>query len=124
MKIIVMLVMAVLVSASIAFAVSTTDGYKACENGFTLGGGTPPSGQGTAPTMSLKSSKGVKLNYLGSSDGTGYIIAGSHTSGTKSYGSSSGDTRIYIADGSEAGIPTTAPVGTASADWGATWSAQ
>lgn len=124
MKKVIMLVMAVLGTASIALAVSTTGGYQSCETGFQLGGGTPPSGTGTAPTMSLQSSKSVKLNYLGSSDGTGYVIAGSHTSGTKTYGTSSGDTKIYIADGSQATIPTAAPTGTASATWQSTWTAQ
>ncbi len=124
MKKVIILILAVLGTASIALATGhDTSGYQAGDQGgVDLGGASPTSG--TAPTMKLQSSKSVKLSYKGSDDGTGYIIAGSHTSGSKSYATSSGDTKIYSADGSLITPPTTVPTGTASATWDSNWTAQ
>ncbi len=71
------------------------------------------------PSMSLKPSKNVTVNYRSStvqviSGGVtlngvvAYSVTSSHATGSKSFGSSSGDTKIFMMDGTGV-LPPTAP---------------
>ena len=102
MKKIILLIAALMLalSSSSAFAAATTMGY----------GTALPSG------LSGKLSTNVMLAYKSSADNSGYTAGTSHTKGTKSYGSSSGDAAIYSADTLSKDIPA-APTGTAGASW-------
>lgn len=108
------LVLAALFSlcASSAFAA-----YTAYQDGAAVGSGTP--------TMTFKSSKSVQIEYTGgataNSQNYSYVCGAYHSSGTKTFGSSSGDTKIFSTDTTGATLPS-AP-STASASAGFTWTA-
>lgn len=72
---------------------------------------------GTTAQVTVKLSKGVELDYIEETDGLGYIVGAYHTSGTKTFASSSGDSKIWSMDGTAEALPTTAPAGTESADF-------
>lgn len=74
---------------------------------------------GTSPRqVALKLSKGVSAEYgADTTAGLGYVVGTSHSSGTKTYASSSGDSKIWSKDGTNMATPTTIPTGTASADF-------
>ncbi|MGE4403819.1 MAG: hypothetical protein AB7F61_19445 [Desulfobulbus sp.] len=74
--------------------------------------------KGTDGNLNLKLSNNVFLFYEAdtSGDGLGYSIATYHSSGTRTYGSSSGDANIFWIDGTGSNAPT-APTGTASANF-------
>ena len=79
------------------------------------------------PSIGVKPSKNVSVQYTSSSvsSGTGcvtYSISASHSSGTKSFGSSSGDTKIFMKDGTGA-APPAAPASGSSADFSGGWTA-
>jgi hypothetical protein len=74
---------------------------------------------GTTVKCDLKLSNNVGLAYTAQATGLGYVVATSHSSGTRTYGSSSGDSKIYYIDELDAVSGLTAPTGTASA--GFTW---
>ncbi len=95
------------------FAVSAGSALAAFEAGANDGS----LALGTTGPATVKLSKNVKLDYIAETDGLGYIVGTTHTSGTKTYGSSSGDSKIWSIDGVETALPTTAPSGTASADF-------
>lgn len=78
-------------------------------DGETIGGETDE-----ALTMSL--SNNVTLTYNEESSGLGYAVGTYHSSGTRTYAGSSGDSAIYWAEGTGATIPN-APTGTASANF-------
>jgi hypothetical protein len=63
-------------------------------------------------------SSNVLLDYDAATGGLGYSVATYHTSGTRTYGSSSGDSTIFWYDGT-AKTAETAPTGTNSADFSA-----
>ena len=86
----------------------------------TAGSLTVPTGTATV-TAIVKLSNKVGLQYTKQATGLGYVVATSHTSGTRTYGSSSGDSKIYYVDTLATSGPGTAPTGTASA--GFTWTA-
>lgn len=92
-------------SASSAFATATTVGYTE----------TP-----TLGTLVIKLSKNVSLNYKSAGDNTGYAVATYHNKGTKSFGSSSGDSKIYENPSTAQDAPD-APIGTASANFASPW---
>lgn len=79
-----------------------------------------------APTVIIKPSKNVKVVYKASSDVAGngaamYSISSFHSSGTKLYASSSGDTKIFMKDATVIADPPTAPaVGASMSDTGYT----
>jgi len=53
----------------------------------------------TGLTFNTKVSANVKLSYVADTGGgTYYSLASQHSSGTKSYGTSSGESRIFMAD--------------------------
>lgn len=64
----------------------------------------------------LKLSNNVNLDYAADTDGLGYAVATYHDSGTRTYGSSSGDANIYWIEGTGEAAPD-APSGTDSADF-------
>jgi hypothetical protein len=78
------------------------------------------------PSLGVKPSKNVKVLYEASSttSGTGvitYSVSAYHTSGTKTFGSSSGDTKIFMIDGIGS-APAGAPAAGASANY-SSWTA-
>lgn len=105
MKKFIILMAALLMTASAAFAA-----YEAADAaGKTLG---------STKTLVIKGSKGVSVDYAADTTaGQGYVLGAYHASGTKSYGSSSGDTKIYFKDGTAQAIPSTVPTGSQSADF-------
>lgn len=82
-------------------------------NGLTIGTSTN--------TYTVKGSKGVTVTYDGAAQG--YVLGSYHTSGTQTFGSSSGDTKIFKSDGTNATLPSTIPTGSESATWGSGWAA-
>ena len=76
---------------------------------------------GSTQKLTLKLSKDVAVEYLGSTtsgeEGLGYVIGASHSSGTRTFASSSGDAKIWYKDGINTAIPTTVPIETESANF-------
>lgn len=105
MKKLIIVSVALLMTASAAFAAfELADG-----DGKTLG---------STKTLVVKGSKNVYVDYAADTTaGQGYVLGAYHGSGTKTYGSSSGDTKIYFKDGTAEAIPTTVPTGSESADY-------
>lgn len=97
----------------ILFVVSTGSALAAFEEADTAGTLTI----GSTAATDVKLSKGVALEYVSETDGLGYVVGTSHSSGTKTFASSSGDSKIWSKDGIEQSIPSTAPAGTESADF-------
>jgi len=102
-----------LVGAASAFATSFTDS------------GTVTTG---TPSMGVKPSKNVTVTYNPSSakvpSGNGalaYSIASFHASGSKSYASSSGDTKIFAQDGTGSTGVTSPESASSSADFSSGW---
>lgn len=89
-------------SASSAFAAATTVAYA--------------TGDVAVGSATVKTSKNVYINYKSSSDNTGYAAATYHNKGTKTYGSSSGDSKVYEKANTAEAVPD-APTGTASANF-------
>jgi len=82
------------------------------------------------PSMGVKPSKNVTVTYNPSTatvpSGNGalaYSIASYHASGSKSYGSSSGDTKIFATDGTGSTGVTSPETAGASANFGSGWTA-
>jgi len=75
---------------------------------------------GDTGPVDVKVSKGVSLAYDAAADGLGYAVGTYHSSGTKTFASSSGDSKIWFADVTAQDIPD-APSGTDSADF-SSWS--
>lgn len=115
MKKILALTLVLTFSASAAFA-AYSEGYSKADSTKTVG---------DAPnTLVFKLSKNVQMDYKAHNLKTGYAIAAYHNKGTKTYGSSSGDSKIFENSALSVEAPT-APDGTASADFpsSAGWSA-
>ena len=79
-----------------------------------------------APTMAVKPSKNVKVVYKPSTATTGngsvaYAISAAHSSGSKTFASSSGDTKIFMMDGTTNVGPASPEAAGATADFGAGW---
>lgn len=74
---------------------------------------------GTTQTTVAKGSKGVMIEYLAdtTNNGQGYVLGSYHSSGTQTYASSSGDTKIYKQDGTGVAVPTGVPTGSNTADF-------
>ncbi|MBI2354918.1 MAG: hypothetical protein HYV06_07805 [Deltaproteobacteria bacterium] len=73
---------------------------------------------GSTKTTVVKGSKGVMVDYGAdtSTSGQGYVLGAYHGSGTQTFATSSGDTKIFKQDGTAKAIPTTVPTGSATAD--------
>lgn len=104
----------VLFAFSSVSAFAWTDGSYALAdtNGSLVIGGT------TGETVTVKLSNKVSLAYKAETTaGLGYTVGTYHATGTKSYGSSSGDSKIFFRDATGVVPPSTAPTGTGSADF-------
>lgn len=114
MKRIVALSLAVAIAgtSSVAFADAVTKAYSDTSANSTL----------TVGTLIFKLSKNVYMSYKSDTDNTGYSIGAYHNKGTKTFASSSGDSKIFEATLTAKTLPD-APVGTASADFSSGWSA-
>ena len=76
-------------AASSAFATSTA--WTAQTNGqITFGGATP------GPQIVFKPSANVSMAYDSQSTGVSYTVGSYHAAGTKIYGTSSADAKIYM----------------------------
>lgn len=117
MKKIIALALVLTFSASAAFA--TTAAFDATN--MTAATQTITSDDTNLGTLVFKLSKNVKLDYKSYSDYTGYAIATYHNKGTKTYGSSSGDSKIFENAATAVEAPA-APQGTNSANFTG-WSA-
>jgi len=62
------------------------------------------------------------VQYVTDAAGQGYVLGAYHGSGTQTYGTSSGDTKIYKQDVTGVAVPTTAPTGSNTADF-SSWAA-
>ena len=71
---------------AIAFMTGTAfAGYVAVQDGTTLG-------STASPTLNVKGSKGVQIEYRpDSTAGQGYVLGAYHSSGTQTFASSSGE---------------------------------
>ena len=118
-KILILALVLVTIPAVSAFA-ATKVGSEATDGVYTV------DAQTSAPVtqkFTVQMSKNVQMFYTAPSGGTSYALTTYHTSGTRTYGSSSGDSRIYYAEGTNETCPD-APTGTASAAWtSGTWNA-
>ncbi|TYO99943.1 hypothetical protein EDC39_101103 [Geothermobacter ehrlichii] len=72
--------------------------------------------------LTIKLSNNVSLNYDAATNGLGYSVATYHSSGTRTFASSSGDAQIFWYDGTQQDPPS-APTGTASAAFDSNWNA-
>jgi len=93
-------------AAGTAFA---ADGTQVTFNDSTTSVGTP--------AASVKVSKNVQIQYQPEAAGLTYSMTSFHTSGTKSYGTSSGDTKIFMKDSTAITDAPAAPAAGASADF-------
>jgi len=105
------------------FSLAAVGSAFAADKSFT-DAGTDTAG---TPSMGIKPSKNVTVYYKPSTttSGTGvisYSVSAYHSSGTKSFASSSGDTKIFMADGIGS-APPTAPAAGSSAAFGTGWTA-
>jgi uncharacterized protein YxeA len=105
MKKTILFLLAITCVASTAFAA-----YQSIENGASIG---------STSTTTIKGSKGVQAIYNAdtTTSGQGYTIGVYHSSGTQTYATSSGDTKIYKQDVTGATPTTTVPTGSNTADF-------
>lgn len=101
-KIAILVVVGLVLSAGAAFA--------ACQMSGTTFGCAANSTAGI-PAWTVNLSKSVTLDYEQNSSGLSYALSSWHTSGDKTYGSSSGDTKIFVNNATGVGAPTAPAVG-------------
>jgi len=101
--------LAIIAAASTVWATAQTGDAS---NGLTVG---------STSTTQVKGSKGVVISYNGVQQG--YVLGSYHTSGTQTFGTSSGDTKIFKANGTNVTLPTTIATGSETADFGTNFSA-
>lgn len=113
MKKIFLAFVALLMAAGIGYAMN--DGSYATGDTVSLGATT------------VKPSKSVYLGYkpdnTTAGSAQGYVLGAYHGSGTMTYASSSGDTKIYKANATAQTLGA-APTGSATATWASGWTAQ
>lgn len=116
MKKYIFMIAAVVFIASGVYAATEDGAYQAATTGLDIGG--------SAGTTNVKSSKGVMIGYKADTTaGLGYVLGSYHTSGTQTYATSSGDTKIFKQDGTGAAVSGMAvPTGSNSADF-SSWTA-
>jgi hypothetical protein len=99
---------------------AVTWGTAAADGSFTIGN------TANGPQLVIKPSANVKLGYE-STSGISYSVGTYHSSGTKSYGTTNGDTRIYMYENvtqASAQVPPADPNTSAgTTTWGAGWTA-
>jgi hypothetical protein len=91
-------------SATSAFAVDSSDGTLTVE---------AQTSDPKTNEFSIQLSKNVFMQYDPGTEGVSYSVVASHASGTRTFGSSSGDSSIYYADGTNVDA-IEAPTGTES----------
>jgi len=94
--------------SALAWSAKTYD--DGSTDGTVIVGGT------SGESVAVKVSKGVSLAYDAADEGLGYSVGTYHSSGTKTFASSSGDSKIWFTDVTGDTIPD-APAGTDSADF-------
>ncbi len=102
---IIMVTMSLLAVAAIAFA-----------SGFATGTQT----LGSTTTMVFTSSNHVYVQYLNGTNGISYSIASYHQTGSRTYATSSGDSKIWYQDGT-AIAPTTAGATASTSIYASPW---
>lgn len=112
MKKYILVIATVLLASSGAYAVINDGSYGAASDGLAIGSDT--NGQTT-----VKASKGVQIGYKAdTTSGLGYILASYHESGTQTFATSSGDTKIFKQDTTGVVITgMTVPTGSDTADF-------
>ena len=75
------------------------------------------------PVATVNVSKGVSVKYVPEQAGLTYSMSSFHSSGTKTYATSSGDTKIFMQDSTSLVNPPDAPAANKSADFGSGWTA-
>jgi hypothetical protein len=108
-KVFMLITIMLLLMATASFA--AVEAYEA--GSITLGNG--------ASILPVDLSNKVMMTYVSDSTGLGYVVGTYHTSGTRTFGGSSGDAKIFWFDGTNQAIPATAPTGTAGATWPTGW---
>ena len=103
----------ILISAALLFAATSAFATN------TVTTGTGALGSASSATMTITTSNNVVITYNGTA--TSYALGAANVNGTFTYGTSSGDTKVFKASGSSVAIPA-APAGTATATWPAAWS--
>ena len=96
--------------AGIAYAAYTSGTNGAVTLGATSGN-----------TLDIRLSNNVQIDFLVSTDNLGYVAGTFHGSGTRTFATSSGDSKIYYREQTAVAIPTTAPSGTGTADFSSPW---
>jgi hypothetical protein len=77
---------------------------------------------GTTDQLDVRLSSKVQADYNGETNGLAYTISTYHESGTRTFGSSSGDSKIYFMEGTAEACPDAPTSTTDSADF-SSWSA-
>lgn len=95
---------AVLIAMVLAFVSGPAFAAYDCDGNVTLG-------SGTGTTMDVQVSKNVCLDYDAGTGGATFSAATYNTKGTRTYASSSGDSKIYYTNGTNAGLPSAPAVG-------------
>lgn len=111
-KIVISISLITLTATSLYAAYGTTD----ASNGQPIG--SDPN------QTTVRSSRGVFVEYIAETTvgGQGYVLGTYHDSGTMTYASSAGDTKVYRQDGTKKNVPSVAPIGSATVNFvGAGW---
>ena len=125
-KISVLLASALILSATVAFAVDGTGTFGATYSTPDGAGNLTyaATGVGAGVNFAVKTSANVKFSLQNNAtDGTSYVAAAYHSSGSKSYATGSGDSRIYMQEKAATATAYPAPPTlAATVDW-AGWTA-
>ena len=91
---------------AVAFSVipSLALAWQLADTGILTDQITAPDGS-PAPQMKITTSKGVWVEYTRGPSGVSYVLGTYHASGSKSYGTSWGDTQLYMANQTQAPLP-------------------
>ncbi len=100
-KVLVLSIMIILIVASTSFAAYET-GTK------TLG---------STDTTTFTTSNNVYIDYTAGTNGVSYVAGSYHQTGTRTFGTSSGDTRIYWRDGTGQTLPSAPTTSSGTANW-------
>ena len=102
------------------FVLSSVSAFAAYSNG-TSGDGVVT--LGSTVTLVVKLSSKVSIDYDAETAGLAYAIATYHSSGVRTYGSSSGDAKIYYQDATAVAAPTAPTTADGTADFSGDWTA-
>ena len=96
------------------FAFTASSAFAEYENG-TDGDGVVTLGD--TNTITVKLSSKVSIDYAAETNGLAYAIATYHSSGVRTYGSSSGDAKIYYQDATAVAAPDAPTTADGTADF-------